>query len=241
MLESLKQALREQTGKPKLIVLHLMGSHIAYKYRYPETFEHFNHSRHPIGRRDIQLTADAKTVIDQYDNSVRYNDYLLALMIDMLANEKKTSAMLYFSDHGEEVYDLREFAGHAYEKVSSYMCEIPFILWMSDEYRRQRNDLVFDTKRPYSTVDVLYSLSDLGGLRYQGYDTSRSIFSMQFASRPRIVGQIPYESVVDMTREIREKHSRPSASNTFFDSLNKEWKQIKNLSDKVLSSPRAEK
>ncbi len=162
-------------------------------------------------------------------------------MIDMLSNEKKTSAMLYFSDHGEEVYDLREFAGHAYEKVSSYMCEIPFILWMSDEYRRQRNDLVFDTKRPYSTVDVLYSLSDLGGLRYQGYDTSRSIFSTQFASRPRIVGQIPYESVVDMTREIREKHSRTSASNTFFDSLNKEWKQIKNLSDKVLSSPRAEK
>lgn len=241
VLESLRQALHEQTDKPKLIVLHLMGSHIAYKYRYPENFEHFNHLHHPIGRRDIQLTADAKTVIDRYDNSVRYNDYLLASMIDMIASEKKTSAMLYFSDHGEEVYDLREFAGHAYEKISSYMCEIPFILWMSDEYRQRRSDLVFDTKRPYSTVDVLYSLSDLGGLHYVGYDTSRSLFSAQFAPRPRIVGQIPYESVLDMTHEIRQKHRRTMASNTFFDNLNKEWKQIKSLSDKVLSSPRAEK
>lgn len=241
MLKSLRQALQEQTNKPQLIVLHLMGSHIAYKYRYPENFEHFNHLHHPIGRRDIQLTADAKTVIDRYDNSVRYNDYLLASIIDMIKSEKKRSAMLYFSDHGEEVYDLREFAGHAYEKISSYMCEIPFILWMSDDYKQRRSDLVFDTKRPYSTVDVLYSLSDLGGLRYEGYDTRRSIFSAQFAPRPRIVGQIPYESVLDMTHEIRQKHRRTMASNTFFDNLNKEWKQIKSLSDKVLSSPRAEK
>ena len=106
-----------------------------------------------------------------------------------------------------------------------------------DDYKQRRSDLVFDTKRPYSTVDVLYNLSDLGGLRYEGYDTRRSIFSAQFAPRPRIVGQIPYESVLDMTHEIRQKHRQTITSNTFFDNLNKEWKQIKSLSDKVLSSP----
>lgn len=241
VLESLKQALQGPTDKPKLIVLHFMGSHIAYKYRYPDSFEHFNHLKSPIGRREVQLTPEAKKVIDQYDNSVRYNDYLISSIIDMLEREQKTSAMLYFSDHGEEVYDLREFAGHAYEKVSSYMCEIPFILWMSDDYKQQRRDLVFDTRRPYSTVDVLYSLSDLGGLRYEGYDTQRSIFSAQFKPRPRKVGELSYESVLELTREAKQKYKKTIASNTFFDSLNKEWKQIKNLSDKVLTSPQTER
>lgn len=239
LLESLKKALQEKNGKPKFIILHLMGNHIAYKYRYPESFAFFNRHHSLTGKE--QITPEAKKTIDEYDNSVRYNDYLISSIIDMIDNKKEPAAMLYFSDHGEEVYEFRNFTGHAYEKVSTYMCEVPFILWMSDEYKRKRKDLVFDIDRPYSTADALYSLSDLGGLRYDGYDESRSVFSARFAERPRMVGSLSYEDVIHITQQARQKQDEGFMSEHLFNHLNKEWKQLKKISDKVLSYPQAQK
>lgn len=109
--------------------------------------------------------------------------------------------MIYLSDHGEELYDYREFAGHAYEKVSPPMCEVPFIVWLSPNYKRNRTDLIFDTTRPYSTCDFIYSLSDLTGLRYEGYDDSRSLFSTNFKPEQRYVGDKKYECVKERFEE----------------------------------------
>ena len=103
--------------------------------------------------------------------------------------------MIYFSDHGEELYEYREFAGHAYEKVSPTMCEIPFIVWMSESFKLQQQDLIFDENRPYSTADFIYSISDISGLKYTDYDASRSIFSKSFTPRQRLVGTKKYEEI----------------------------------------------
>jgi heptose-I-phosphate ethanolaminephosphotransferase len=200
ILDALKQSLTDP--RRKLIVLHLMGSHTAYKFRYPSSFNHFDYRRQPLSHTGVYLNDATRTVIDQYDNSVRYNDSLIAAIIDLLEKQNESSAMVYFSDHGEEVYDFRDFAGHSWEKASTYMCEVPFIVWMSDKYMKTRNDLHIDENRPYSTVDLLYSLSDMAGLRYEGYDAGRSLFAPQYAVRPRFVGDLPYESVKKRTLTI---------------------------------------
>ncbi|MDR3269040.1 MAG: sulfatase-like hydrolase/transferase [Tannerella sp.] len=194
VLTALEETL--QDNKRKLIILHLMGSHTAYKFRYPSSFNHFDYRRQPHdSHTKPYLTDAARTIIDQYDNSVRYNDYLIASIIDLLEKRNESSAMVYFSDHGEEVYDFRDFMGHTCEKISAYMCEVPLIVWMSDGYRKKRKELVFHEDRPYSSADLLYSLSDMAGLSYEGYDGRRSLFAPQFAVCPRFVGELPYESV----------------------------------------------
>ncbi|MDR1676057.1 MAG: lipid A phosphoethanolamine transferase [Tannerella sp.] len=199
VLHELEQTLKAN-GR-KLIVVHLMGSHTAYRFRYPPSFNRFDR-REPDGMESpFPLTASAQATVDQYDNSVLYNDWLMASILNLLDRQREPSVMIYFSDHGEEVYDFRDFAGHAAEKVSSYMCEVPFIVWMSGDYIKKRPNLVFREDRPYSTCDLLYSLSDLAGLSYEGYDPARSLFSPQFAARERFVGAQPYESVVRNTRE----------------------------------------
>ncbi|MDR1456114.1 MAG: phosphoethanolamine transferase [Tannerella sp.] len=201
ILHALEQTLEKENGR-KLIVVHLMGSHTAYKFRYPPSFSRFDRAV-PDGREasPFPLKASGQTTVDQYDNSVLYNDWLMSSILDLLDRLHEPSAMIYFSDHGEEVYDFRDFAGHAAEKASSYMCEVPFIVWMSDGYMKKRPELVFQEERPYSTCDLLYSLSDLAGLSYEGYDGSRSLFSPRFAVRERFVGALPYETVVRNTRE----------------------------------------
>ncbi|MDR2764374.1 MAG: phosphoethanolamine transferase [Tannerella sp.] len=203
ILDVLEQALKE--NRRKLVVVHLMGSHTAYKFRYPSSFNRFDRNE-PDGLASLfPLKTSAQTTVDQYDNSVLYNDWLIASILDMLDRQCKSSVMVYFSDHGEEVYDFRDFAGHANEKISSYMCEVPFIVWMSDDYLKKRTDLVFREDRPYSTCDLLYSLSNMAGVSYEGYDGTRSLFSPQFAVRERFVGTLPYESIVKSTREYTNK------------------------------------
>lgn len=193
LLSAFEQALTN--GKRKLIVVHLMGSHAVYKFRYPPSFARFDHLAQPLAARQTPLSVNDLEAVDQYDNSVLYNDFVIANMIDLTARKDESSAMLYFSDHGEEVFDFRDFAGHAYEKTSTYMCEVPFIVWTSEKFDRKRNDLVYAEDRAYSTTDVLYALADMAGLRFEGYDASRSLFSSQFAARERYVGKLSYEHV----------------------------------------------
>jgi heptose-I-phosphate ethanolaminephosphotransferase len=200
----LQEALGDKK-KNKLIVIHLMGNHMAYIFRYPKEYDVFhNDSDDFIQSKAKYMTPEAVKTIDRYDNSVRYNDFVISNIIRFAKASNNPSAVVYFSDHGEEVYDLRDFAGHAYEKVSSYMCEIPFLVWRSPSFANYRTDLAFDSKRPFSTADFLYSITDLAGLRYENFDASRSLFNQAFKPRERYVGEYTYQEVKDMTKGMEQ-------------------------------------
>ncbi|MDR1746406.1 MAG: phosphoethanolamine transferase [Tannerella sp.] len=207
VLSALQQALK--SDRRKLIVIHLMGSHAVYKFRYPASFERFDYRMQPLAEKNFEPNVLAQTTTDQYDNSVLYNDYVISSMIKMLESSKESAAMVYFSDHGEEVYDFRDFAGHVYEKASVYMCEIPLLVWMSESFRKRRKDLVFDESRPYSTADMLYSLSDIAGMDYKDFDRSRSLFSAFFTRHERQIGEMSYYSVQEYTEQERNKPALP--------------------------------
>ncbi len=197
VLAKFDQLITNKPAKKRLIFIHLIGNHMAYKLRYPKEYIRFNNQKDHLVPDAPFRNQEAKNVIDQYDNSVLYNDYIISSIINIL-NSKTAgkSVMIYFSDHGEEMYDYRDFAGHAYEKVTPPMCEIPFVVWMSDMYKEKRPDLVFDTNRPYSTEDFIYSISDIAGLNYEGYDDSRSLFSAGFKERERFVGDKTYKKIL---------------------------------------------
>ena len=202
MFPDLKKILDNKTTKNRLIVLHLMGNHMAYIFRYPKEYNVFNNdSDHFIKSKEKYMTPEAIKAIDSYDNSVRYNDYVVHHIIESVKEKGGNSAVIYFSDHGEEVFENRDFAGHAYEKVSAYMCEIPFIVWRSPTFGNYRKDLAFSPKLPLSTSDFLQSITDLAGLRYQDFDATKSFFNVAFKPHQRYVGEYTYEHVKEMTKD----------------------------------------
>lgn len=202
VLDKFNQILKSDSINNKLIFIHLIGNHMAYEFRYPKDYIVFDNEKDRVTKEKPFRNKLAIKTIDKYDNSVLFNDFIINSIITSLEKEKnQKTAMIYLSDHGEELYDYREFAGHAYEKVSPPMCEVPFIVWLSPNYKRNRTDLIFDTTRPYSTCDFIYSLSDLTGLKYEGYDDSRSLFSTQFKPEQRYVGDKKYEWVKERFKE----------------------------------------
>lgn len=195
-LPVLDKILKKDDKQNRFIIIHLIGSHMAYEFRYPKEYIVFNNTKDKMVSSAPFRDDKAKYTIDKYDNSVLYNDFIINSIINSLKNlHNQNTMMIYLSDHGEELYDYREFAGHAYEKVSPPMSEVPFMVWMSQSYKKRRHDLVFDKTRPYSTSDIIYSISDLAGLKYEDYDDSRSLFSQTFLPRERYVGEKKYKEI----------------------------------------------
>lgn len=196
VLPILNKILEKNDKKDKLIIIHLIGNHMAYEFRYPKEYIFFNNQKDGLVKDAPYRDEKAKKAIDAYDNSVLYNDYIVNSIIGSLKKlQHQDAAMIYLSDHGEEMYDYRDFAGHAYEKVSPTMSEVPFLVWLSPSYRKFRKDLVFDKNRVYSSADFIYSVSDLAGINYVDYEDSKSIFSTHFVPRERYVGEKKYEDI----------------------------------------------
>lgn len=181
----LDEALSGKAPK-KAIFLHLKGSHVMYQYRYPVSFDHFTTAE---GIRSPYAKSNPESVetINYYDNSIRYTDFIIDAVIERLKAERGRAWVLYFSDHGEDVYDLNDASGRDLAKVNKYMLDVPFFVWFSVEYRQNRDLGRLGTwlDRPYRLDDTIHSIIDLAGLKTRFFDPSRSIFSPSYLMRAR--------------------------------------------------------
>ncbi|HEX5128233.1 MAG TPA: sulfatase-like hydrolase/transferase, partial [Usitatibacter sp.] len=80
LLDGLERRLAASTGDT-LVVLHLKGSHgPAYFKRYPPEFERFT----PVCRTSDISACGIEELVNAYDNSILYTDYVVGESIDML-------------------------------------------------------------------------------------------------------------------------------------------------------------
>ncbi len=100
--KELKQALTQNQNKNKLIILHTMGSHTKYSNRYPKEFAKFL----PICGDKSPNMCIAQSIINDYDNTILYVDYVLSEFIKTLKQSNNPSLLIYTSDHGESLGDL---------------------------------------------------------------------------------------------------------------------------------------
>lgn len=188
VLAPFQDALDQSGKKKQMIVVHLLGTHRGYENRYPEEFDKFvDHFNSPIW-----LNMGDLDEYNSYDNAVLYNDYVVSQLIDKLRSQHQEALFVYFSDHGEEVYDTPEkpFSGRNEGAPTPAMYTVPFIVWASPEYKRQHDtDNWRDfTNRPFSNADFIYTLPDMIGIDFNGMDHSRSLVSQQFVKHPRWIG-----------------------------------------------------
>jgi heptose-I-phosphate ethanolaminephosphotransferase len=190
VLEPFSETLKDNAEK-KLIIVHLIGTHMSYKYRYPESFDYFKDSKNLYAG----LSEDKIQKINEYDNAVRYNDSVVYELIQRLKSANQHSMLTYFSDHGDDVYDSK---GHEFQGRNEYsptlpMYAVPFMTWSSKDWFT--NDLLKNPdilNRQYSNADFIYTWSQLMGITYQGFDHAKSIVSNNCKDYPIIVGN-PYD------------------------------------------------
>lgn len=191
VLAPFKQVLADPAPK-KFIVVHLLGTHIKYKYRYPDDWGKFDGDTQNI---PPGLSSDRLESYNDYDNANLYNDHVVASLIKDYKATDPNGFLLYFSDHGEEVYDTppHNIQGRNELQPTRHMYNVPFILWRSGKWQAEHpRDLSGDVNRKYSSSELIHTWSDLAGLNYEGYDPTRSLVSPQFIPTTRWIGN-PYQ------------------------------------------------
>lgn len=191
VLEPFKKVLDDPAPK-KFIIVHLLGTHIKYKYRYPENTGVFDGNKQnlPAG-----LSSEEAETYNDYDSAQHFNDHVVTQLIKDYKSTDPNGFLLYFSDHGEEVYDTppHQTQGRNEETPTRHMYTIPFIIWTSPSWQAAHpRDLTQDINRRYSSSHLIHTWSDLAGLSYQGYDATRSITNPNFVEITRWIGN-PYK------------------------------------------------
>ena len=177
----------QDSAEQKVIFLHLIGNHFDYRERYEKSFAQFKTQEDICSPFVNELTSKEVETLNAYDNGTLYNDYIIRTCIEMVRKQGGMSAMLYFSDHGEEVYDCLKNAGRSFgEGITPTMCEPPLILWTNSEYRKV-SSLYIDASVPTCTDDIIYGIMDLCGVKYHLYDSTKSIFHPSFLPKERMV------------------------------------------------------
>ncbi len=159
------------------VVLHTYGSHFNYQERYPRSFAYFK----PDSRSEAK-PENRRDLLNAYDNTIRYTDYILHGIIERLQKWEQvqtkmdgvycqpTSAMLYTSDHGENIFDdERRLFLHAAPKASDYELHVPFIIWTSDGFSKQYPNIwkaleENRTKQVQSSLSAFHTMLGIGGI-----------------------------------------------------------------------------
>lgn len=200
VLEPFTKALADKAER-KLIVVHLLGTHMSYQYRYPPSFDTFTDRQGvPDGVNDDQLPT-----YNSYDNAVRYNDFVVSSLIKDYAKTDPNGFLLYLSDHGEDVFDSagHDTLGRNEGKPTAPMYTIPFMTWASPKWRATHDwNMQGDVQRPYSSSQLIHTWADLAGLSFDELDRSRSLVSDSFKPRPLLIGdpyQRPQKALIDFS------------------------------------------
>lgn len=71
-------------------------------------------------------------LINSFDNSVRYVDYMLDTVFDQLRDKK--AIVFYVADHGESISSNTHFHGTPREMAPAEQFRVPMLVWASDKY-----------------------------------------------------------------------------------------------------------
>ena len=187
-----RDSLETSEIQGRLTILHLMGSHVDYRARYPKQRQYFSPSMY----QRPELTDKQRRILSEYDNSLRYNDSILWAVTQRFAD--KDAVVIYVPDHAEEIFDGKPYiygrmhgANIDYRLARNEM-EIPFWIWGSPRYIERHpygwKAIQAAKDRPLMTDVLPHLLLYLGGISTPLYHPELNVITPEYNTRrPRIL------------------------------------------------------
>nr|WP_315396474.1 phosphoethanolamine--lipid A transferase EptA [uncultured Sphingobacterium sp.] len=170
LLTGLKEQILSSKRDKVLIILHTSTSHgPTYSTKYPAHFETFKPVCNSV---DLGKCSQAE-LINAYDNTIVYTDYMLNKVIEDLKQlPNYHSAMIFVSDHGESLGEKNLYMhGVPMSIAPKQQYEIPFIVWVSDGSRQVKSNKML------SQNHVFHSILNFLSVESPIYKDSMSIFN----------------------------------------------------------------
>lgn len=173
LLKPLRKKLNNLTHQNTLIVLHMIGSHgPTYFKRYPIEKRVFSPD---CQRSDIQNCSEQQ-LVNTYDNTIAYTDFVLSQVITGLSDLAETddveTSLLYVSDHGESLGENGIYLhGLPYTFAPEEQTHVPMIYW-NDQMQTDFNLACLDASANEhithdNIFDTLLSIMSVRSTAYQ--------------------------------------------------------------------------
>jgi lipid A ethanolaminephosphotransferase len=151
LFAGIKEQILASKKNKILIVLHTSTSHgPTYSKKYPPQFEVFK----PVCN-SVELGKCSQTeLINAYDNTIVYTDYILSNVIENLKQLKQyNSTMIFISDHGESLGEKNLYMhGLPLSIAPKEQYEIPFIVWLSDSSKKLKPNKILSQGHVFHSV-----------------------------------------------------------------------------------------
>lgn len=172
-------------NQKQLIIVHTLGSHFRYNARYPKSFERFTPSLQDNTGYDVINPDNKEVLVNSYDNSICYTDYVLDEIIRKVDAQDAISAVVFISDHAENLYDdERHMTMHGNVEPTIYELHIPLFIWTSSAYRKihpNKTETINNHKeKKVSTSNLFHSFLDLASISYPEEKKEKSFASTEF-------------------------------------------------------------
>ena len=171
LYHGLRERIESSKKNKVLIILHTSTSHgPQYANKYPKEFEVYK----PVAMNVEEGEKNVGMLVNAYDNTIRYTDYLLDSLINTLhAMTDWKSAMIFISDHGESLGENKMFMhGLPMKLAPKEQYEIPFLVWTSENFRTYKSDLPAVLEQHY----IFHSVLNLLSIQSPAYNKDLDIF-----------------------------------------------------------------
>ena len=169
LLSGLKEEIQASDKDKVLVILHTNTSHgPTYNKKYPAEFEAFT----PVCTTVEMSKANPQELMNAYDNSVLYTDYIIHSAIEILKEfTDRRTCMLYVSDHGESLGEGNLYMhGVPMSIAPKEQVEIPFIVWTSEDAAEVKE------LTEVGQYHVFHSVMDFLGVESPIFDEDKNIF-----------------------------------------------------------------
>lgn len=192
--EVLQELAKIPAGENNFVVLHLMGSHFRYDHRVPDSFI----------QKQNWLPVDKGDKTQWYKRSLYYTDFVLSRIFQE-SQRLPLQAMVYFSDHGEDMKLTHTASPFLYNMVrvplwiylsSAYQQEYPLIIQQLRQHENVpfTNDLLFDT-----LSGILHMPSNFYDKRY---DLTSDAYNLTWDTGLTLHGK---KKIAEDTEQVRSK------------------------------------
>lgn len=168
------------------IICQLLGNHSFYT-NYEKECDIY----HP-NSNDPGVGYSYESLINAYDNSILYTDYILSSIIDAIDRSNAISAMMFISDHGENISETGGgHGGNCAPSLEEY--HVPYIYWWSSDYAAQYPDKVQHARAHKEAKingdNVFYSVCGMAGITLDSAynENTWDVLSPEFKEHERLI------------------------------------------------------
>lgn len=181
VLPDVESAVYSDCHDRLLIVIHLYGSHYAYKDRYPADQAVF------VPDDCLQANCNNRqALLNAYDNTIVHTDSVLHNLCSIVDRSGRKGALIYCSDHGEDIFDDgRQKFLHASPAPTYWQLHVPFLIYLNQAYCAAypdlKNNAICNMRKPVSSSkSYAQTLLQLAGIATAYSNSSQSLVNKNY-------------------------------------------------------------